>query len=159
MVAVSVNVTFSGRSGRSPSAGPLKPFNRHLGLHHRQAELKHTPRRIEKPWGYELIWADTSEYVGKLLHIQAGEALSLQYHERKDETIHLLSGEMRFSAGSSEADLEDIDLRAGESFHVSTRTVHRMVAITDCDVLEASTPHLDDVVRLEDRYGRVPDDE
>jgi mannose-6-phosphate isomerase len=120
--------------------------------------LKQTPRRVEKPWGYELIWADTSEYVGKLLHILAGEALSLQYHERKDETIHLLSGEMLFSAGSSEADLEDIHLAAGESFHVSTGTVHRMVAITDCDVLEASTPHLDDVVRLEDRYGRVPSD-
>jgi len=120
--------------------------------------LKQSPRRVEKPWGYELLWADTSEYVGKLLHIQAGEALSLQYHEQKDETIHLLSGEMRFSAGASEADLEDINLRAGESFHVSTGTVHRMVAITDCDVLEASTPHLDDVVRLEDRYGRAPAD-
>ncbi len=120
--------------------------------------MKQTPRRVEKPWGYELIWADTNEYVGKLLHIKAGEALSLQYHERKDETIHLLSGEMRFSAGSSETDLEDINLRAGESFHVPTGTVHRMVAITDCDVLEASTPHLDDVVRLEDRYGRAPAD-
>ena len=120
--------------------------------------MKHTPRRVEKPWGYELIWAETSEYVGKLLHIQAGEALSLQYHERKDETIHLLSGEMRFSAGGAEGDLEDIDLGAGESFHVSTGTVHRMVAITDCDVLEASTAYLDDVVRLEDRYGRAPAD-
>jgi len=120
--------------------------------------LKHSPQCVEKPWGYELIWADTSEYVGKLLHIQAGKALSLQYHERKDETIHLLSGEMRFSAGSSEADLGDIELKAGESFHVARGTVHRMVAITDCDVLEASTPHLDDVVRLEDRYGRVPAD-
>ena len=121
--------------------------------------MKHTPRRVEKPWGYELIWADTSEYVGKLLHIQAGEALSLQYHEQKDETIHLLSGEMLFSAGGSEADLVGIDLVAGESFHVSSGTVHRMAAITDCDVLEASTPHLDDVVRLDDRYGRVPADE
>ena len=96
--------------------------------------------------------------MGKLLHIQAGEALSLQYHEQKDETIHLLSGKMRFSAGPSEADLEEIDLEAGESFRVAAGTVHRMVAITDCDVLEASTPHLDDVVRLEDRYGRVPAD-
>lgn len=127
-----------------------------LRLTNRTTKLKYNPRRVEKPWGHELIWADTDEYVGKLLHIKAGEALSLQYHERKDETIHLLSGQMRFSAGSSETDLEDIDLRAGESFHVSTGTVHRMVAITDCDVLEASTPHLDDVVRLEDRYGRAP---
>ena len=140
-----------GRSERSPSAGPLSTTNG-------KPNLKQTPRRVEKPWGYELIWADTSEYVGKLLHIQAGEALSLQYHERKDETIYLLSGEMCFSAGSSGTDLEDIDLRAGESFHVSTGTVHRMVAITDCDVLEASTPHLDDVVRLEDRYGRAATD-
>ena len=120
--------------------------------------MKHIPRRVEKPWGYELIWAETTGYVGKLLHIQAGEALSLQYHEQKDETIHLLSGEIRFSAGSSVSDLEDINLRAGESFHVSTGTVHRMIAITDCDVLEVSTPHLDDVVRLEDRYGRTPAD-
>jgi mannose-6-phosphate isomerase-like protein (cupin superfamily) len=151
LVAVSVNVIFSVRSERPPSFGPLASTN---GKPH----LKQSPRRVEKPWGYELLWADTSEYVGKLLHIQAGEALSLQYHEQKDETIHLLSGRMSFSAGRSEADLEDIDLRAGESFHVSTGTVHRMVAITDCDVLEASTPHLDDVVRLEDRYGRVPAD-
>ena len=151
LVAVSVNVIFRDVSERSPSAGPVRHPNG-------KPNLKHTPRRVDKPWGYELIWADTSEYVGKILHIRAGEALSLQYHERKDETIHLLSGEMRFSAGSSETDLEDIDLKAGESFHVSTGTVHRMVAITDCDVLEASTPHLDDVIRLEDRYGRVPAD-
>ena len=142
----------------STGGGPLYSFNSLQASTNRNPNLKHTPRRVEKPWGYELIWADTSEYVGKLLHIDAGEALSLQYHERKDETIHLLSGEMRFSAGSSETDLEDINLRAGESFHVSTGTVHRMVAITDCDVLEASTPDLDDVVRLEDRYGRAPAD-
>ncbi len=118
--------------------------------------MKRTPRRVEKPWGYEIIWAETTQYVGKLLHIEAGEALSLQYHEQKDETIHLLSGEMRFSAGSSEADLQDIELRTGESFRVVPGTVHRMVAVSDCDVLEASTPHLEDVVRLEDRYGRIP---
>lgn len=118
--------------------------------------MKRTPRRVEKPWGYEIIWAETTQYVGKLLHIEAGEALSLQYHEEKDETIHLLSGEMRFSAGSSEADLQDIELRAGESFRIVPGTVHRMVAVSDCDVLEASTPHLEDVVRLEDRYGRTP---
>ena len=152
LVALSVNVIFE--TFPSLTAQLARSF-------HRQEDenLKQTPRRVEKPWGYELIWADTSQYVGKLLHIQAGEALSLQYHEVKDETIHLLKGEMRFSAGSSENDLQDIDLRSGESFHVSTGTVHRMVAITDCDVLEASTPHLDDVVRLEDRYGRAPADE
>lgn len=113
------------------------------------------PRRVEKPWGYELIWAETPRYVGKLLHINAGEALSLQYHEEKDETIHLLSGTLRFWAGPTADQLEEVALEAGTSFHVAPGTVHRMEAVTDCDVLEASTPHLNDVVRLEDRYGRM----
>jgi mannose-6-phosphate isomerase len=113
------------------------------------------PRRVEKPWGYELIWAETSDYVGKILHVNAGEALSLQYHEVKDEVIFLLTGRMLFQAGPSADELIDYDMVAGQSFHVRTGTVHRMVAQTDCDILEASTPHLDDVVRLEDRYGRV----
>ena len=113
------------------------------------------PRRVDKPWGYEIIWADTDRYVGKILHVQAGHALSLQYHERKDETIYLLSGEMKFFAGSSVDELREVPLKAGESFHVTTGTVHRMQAITDVDILEASTPELDDVIRLEDRYGRV----
>ena len=118
--------------------------------------MKQTPRRVEKPWGYEIIWAETKQYVGKLLHIDAGQALSLQYHEQKDETIHLLSGEMRFSAGSSQSELQDIEINKGESFYVAPGTIHRMVAVSDCDVLEASTPHLEDVVRLEDSYGRLP---
>jgi quercetin dioxygenase-like cupin family protein len=118
--------------------------------------MKHRPRRVEKPWGHELIWAETDQYVGKVLHIKAGEALSVQYHRVKDETIHLLSGNMHFYAGPSEEEMERVDLSRGESFRVKPGTVHRMVAVTDCDVLEASTPHLDDVVRLEDRYGRVP---
>lgn len=113
------------------------------------------PRRVEKPWGHEIIWAHTDRYVGKILHVKAGHALSLQYHERKDETIYLLSGQMRFFAGPSAEQLQQIDMRAGQSFHVTTGTVHRMEAVTDVDILEASTPDLDDVVRLEDRYGRV----
>ena len=113
------------------------------------------PRRVDKPWGHEIIWAHTDRYVGKILHVKAGHALSLQYHERKDETIHLLTGEMKFYAGPSPEALKEITLKAGESFHVTTGTVHRMVAVTDVDILEASTPDLDDVVRLEDRYGRV----
>jgi len=117
--------------------------------------MKITPRRVEKPWGYELIWAETDRYVGKILHVNAGESLSLQYHEVKDETIHLLTGEMRFEVGESVESLAAVHLLAGESFHVVPRTVHRMIAVTDCDILEASTAHLDDVVRLEDRYGRV----
>ena len=119
--------------------------------------MKQLPHRVEKPWGHELIWAQTPQYVGKVLHINAGESLSLQYHEVKDETIFLFSGEMRFWAGASPETLEEIRLQEGEAFRVLPRTIHRMQAITDCDVMEASTPHLDDVVRIEDRYGRAPE--
>lgn len=115
------------------------------------------PRRVEKPWGYELIWAESDRYVGKILHINAGEALSLQYHEEKEETICVLSGEMRFLAGPSADALEEYRMRENDNFHTRPGTVHRMIAVTDCDILEASTPHLEDVVRLEDRYGRTPD--
>ena len=118
--------------------------------------MKHAPRRVRKPWGYELIWAETDLYVGKILHINAGESLSLQYHETKDETIFVLSGEMRFWAGPSLEALEEVPLRTGEAFRVVPGTLHRMEGITDCDLLEASTPFLDDVVRIEDRYGRAP---
>jgi len=118
--------------------------------------VKKTPRRVPKPWGHELIWAETGDYVGKILHVNAGEALSLQYHEVKDETIFLLSGRMTFQAGPVGGEVEDVELEAGDAFHVTPGTVHRMIAITDVDMLEASTPHLDDVVRLEDRYGRAP---
>ena len=110
---------------------------------------------VPKPWGHEIIWAHTDRYVGKILHIRAGHALSVQYHERKDETVYLLTGELsyRVDAGTG-AGLEDVGLRPGESFRITPGTVHQMEAITDCDVLEASTPDLDDVVRLSDRYGR-----
>ena len=116
---------------------------------------------MEKPWGYELIWAETDQYVGKILHVNAGEALSLQYHETKDETIYLLTGTMLFQAGPSADELVDYHMVPGERFHVRAGTVHRMVAETDVDILEASTPHLEDVVRLEDRYGRIdqPDED
>src|SRR4051812_3615950 len=113
------------------------------------------PVRVNKPWGYELIWAHTGRYVGKILHIDKGHALSLQYHLRKDETVHVLSGTMRFQTGEEGAALTDTVLRPGDSFHITPLLRHRMIAETDCDVLEASTPELDDVVRLEDRYGRV----
>jgi mannose-6-phosphate isomerase len=115
----------------------------------------HHPVRVEKPWGHELLWANTDAYVGKVLHVRAGHALSLQYHERKDETIHLLRGRMRFWAGPDADSLEEVRLGEGESFRIRPGTVHRMEAITDVDILEASTPDLDDVVRLEDRYGRT----
>lgn len=111
------------------------------------------PKKVPKPWGYEIIWAHTDRYVGKILHINAGHALSVQYHNRKDETIYLLAGEMKYwvKLGS---ELEDVRLRQGDAFRITPGTVHYMEAITDCDILEASTPELDDVVRLQDRYGR-----
>ena len=110
--------------------------------------------RVNKPWGYELHWAKTDRYVGKILHIEAGHALSLQYHNRKDETIFLQSGRMSFEIGAIGGPLEKREMRPGDSVHVTPKTVHRMTAIEDCDVLEVSTPDLDDVVRIEDRYGR-----
>jgi mannose-6-phosphate isomerase len=112
-------------------------------------------RTVDKPWGHELIWAHTERYVGKLLHIKEGHALSLQYHQRKDETIFLLSGRLRFEHFRDGEPAQVRELVAGEAFHITPGLRHRMVALTDCQVLEASTPELDDVVRLEDRYGRA----
>jgi quercetin dioxygenase-like cupin family protein len=112
-----------------------------------------TVTRVEKPWGYELHWAKTDRYVGKILHVDAGHALSLQYHDRKDETIYLYSGKMLFEIEQNGV-LTKRTMAPGESVHVTPGTVHRMTAIEDCDVMEVSTPELDDVVRLEDRYGR-----
>jgi len=114
------------------------------------------PRRVDKPWGYELIWAEMDLYVGKILHVNAGEALSVQMHEKKDETLHLLSGKLILRAGPSPDALETVELEKGESFRVRPRTVHMIEAVTDVDVLEASTANLDDVVRFSDRYGRAP---
>ncbi|MEW5854393.1 MAG: cupin domain-containing protein [Myxococcota bacterium] len=112
------------------------------------------PRRVEKPWGHELIWAHTDRYVGKVLHIKAGHALSLQYHIVKDETLHCLSGQMELELDEGKGFYKRM-LNPGESYHVKPGTKHRMTAITDTDILEASTAELNDVVRLEDRYGRV----
>ena len=110
--------------------------------------------RVEKPWGYELHWAKTDRYVGKILHVTAGHALSLQYHNVKDETIYLYAGRMLFEI-ERDGVLMRHEMRPGDTVHVVPKTVHRMTAIEDCDILEVSTPELDDVVRLEDRYGRV----
>ena len=109
--------------------------------------------RIDKPWGYELHWAKTDRYVGKIIHIDKGHALSLQYHNQKDETIMLLSGKLLFEIQEN-GQLVKYEIAPGRRFHVTPGTVHRMTAIEDCDVVEVSTPELDDVVRLEDRYGR-----
>jgi len=108
---------------------------------------------VPKPWGHEVIWARTEQYVGKLLHIKAGHALSVQYHREKDETIHLLRGEMIYRIDTGDG-LGEFPMKAGDSFRNTPGQIHQMEAVTDCDVLEASTPHLDDVVRLTDRYGR-----
>jgi mannose-6-phosphate isomerase-like protein (cupin superfamily) len=109
---------------------------------------------VNKPWGYELIWARTDRYVGKILHIRKGESLSYQYHEVKDETIRLLHGFLELEVGDEKGKKEVLRLKPGESFRIPPKLRHRMAAIEDCDVLEVSTPELDDVVRLEDRYGR-----
>ncbi|HEY9515524.1 MAG TPA: cupin domain-containing protein [Gemmatimonadaceae bacterium] len=114
-----------------------------------RAEVKIVP----KPWGHEVIWAHTDRYVGKVLHINAGHALSVQYHERKDETVYLLSGELIYWVKDG-GEMRDMKLKMGEAFRITPGTVHYMEAVTDCDVLEASTPDLDDVVRISDRYGR-----
>jgi mannose-6-phosphate isomerase len=113
------------------------------------------PVRVDKPWGHELIWARTDRYVGKILHVRQGHALSLQYHQRKDETIHLLRGSLRFQFAREGEQLSERVLEPGESFRIDPLLRHRMIAVVDCDILEASTPELDDVVRLEDRYGRA----
>lgn len=113
-----------------------------------------TPYRVEKPWGHELVWAKTDRYVGKILHIEPGHLLSLQYHERKDETIFVLKGEIIFRVKEGN-ELTERRMKEGESYHVTPGTVHQMEAVTPADLLEASTPEIDDVVRLEDRYGRV----
>jgi quercetin dioxygenase-like cupin family protein len=110
--------------------------------------------RVEKPWGYELHWAKTDRYVGKLIHINKGHALSLQYHNLKDETIHVSSGKLLFEI-EEQGKLVEKEMLPGECVHVTPKTVHRMTAIEDTDVFEVSTPELHDVVRLEDRYGRA----
>ena len=109
--------------------------------------------RVDKPWGYELHWAKTDRYVGKLIHVDAGHALSLQYHNKKDETIFLWAGRLLFEI-QEQGKLVKREMKLGESVHITPGTVHRMTAIDDCDIFEVSTPELDDVVRLEDRYGR-----
>lgn len=117
--------------------------------------MNQLPYRVEKPWGHELIWARTDRYVGKILHIEAGHVLSLQYHNVKDESIYVLTGEIILRLEQGETVIER-RMSAGEAFHIQAKTVHQFEAVTTSDLLEASTPEIDDVVRLKDRYGRVP---
>lgn len=112
------------------------------------------PRRVEKPWGYELVWAETEDYVGKLLFVRAGHALSLQYHERKDESWLVQEGRAQLELGEVGGDLTALEIGPGDAFRYRPGTVHRISALDDTLILEVSTPHLEDVVRLDDRYGR-----
>ena len=111
-------------------------------------------KTVPKPWGYELIFAHTDRYVGKILHINRGESLSLQYHEIKEETLYVVEGELLLTVEQN-GKRRELTLRKGEAFHIPPLMIHRMEALADTDVAEVSTPELDDVVRLEDRYGRT----
>lgn len=111
-------------------------------------------KRVEKPWGYELIWAKTESYVGKILHVKKGHRLSLQYHEVKEESIFVKTGKILLVIENDEGNLTEVELSEGEAHHIGVNRKHRMIAVEDSDIFEVSTPHLDDVVRIEDSYGR-----
>lgn len=112
------------------------------------------PRTVDKPWGHELIWAHTERYVGKILHVKAGESLSLQYHREKDETIMVLAGKIRFVSFAEGEEPREQILEPRHPVHITPGLRHRMIAEEDSDIVEVSTTELDDVVRLDDRYGR-----
>jgi mannose-6-phosphate isomerase len=114
------------------------------------------PRRVEKPWGWELIWAHADAYVGKILFVRSGHSLSLQFHRQKDESWYVESGRAKLELGDAGQGLLNTEvITAGASFHFPPGTVHRVTALEDTTILEVSTPHLEDVVRLEDNYGRA----
>jgi mannose-6-phosphate isomerase len=113
------------------------------------------PRRVPKPWGYELWYALTERYAGKVLHVKRGHRLSLQFHERKDESCYLLSGRLLLVKGPSAEQLDELVLEVGAAWRNQPGEVHTIEALEDSDVLEVSTPDLDDVVRLTDNYGRA----
>jgi mannose-6-phosphate isomerase len=112
------------------------------------------PRRVEKPWGYEIWWAHTDLYAGKILHVDAGHRLSLQFHHKKDESCYLLSGKLLLVQGDSADSLSETVISEGHAWRNIPGSVHTIEALEDADVLEVSTPQLDDVVRLVDNYGR-----
>jgi len=112
-------------------------------------------QRTDKPWGYELLWARTNGYAGKILHINRGHRLSLQYHNQKEETILVQSGSMILVIEGEDGQLGEVTLQPGQAHHIAPGRKHRMIALEDCDVFEVSTNHLDDIVRVEDAYGRA----
>lgn len=111
-------------------------------------------RTVPKPWGHELIFAETDRYAGKILHLEPGQSLSLQYHERKDETFYVLNGEVSLSV-DVDGEMTELRLPAGSSYRVRPGVRHRMRAEAACDLIEVSSPELDDIVRLDDEYGRA----
>jgi mannose-6-phosphate isomerase len=113
-----------------------------------------SPRKVDKPWGWELVWAEAEGYVGKLLFVRAGESLSLQYHEVKDESWLVQEGRAQLELGEVGGELESCEIGPGDAYRFKPGTVHRVTALEDTLVVEVSTNHLTDVVRLEDRYGR-----
>jgi mannose-6-phosphate isomerase-like protein (cupin superfamily) len=115
------------------------------------------PRTVPKPWGHELWFAHTDRYAGKLLHVNAGHRLSVQYHERKDETSYLLAGRLLLSQGTEAGQLSEREIGPGTAWRNTPRLVHTIEALDDAVIVEVSTPELDDVVRIEDRYGRTDD--
>ena len=146
--------------GNAELQGEVVRNDAHPAIPHSTFHIPHCgpmtdlPYRVDKPWGHELIWAKTSRYVGKILHIEPGHVLSLQYHNKKDESIYVLSGEIVLRIQQGETLIER-PLREGETFHITPKTIHQFEAVVASDLLEASTPEIDDVVRLKDRYGRV----
>ena len=113
-------------------------------------------RRVDKPWGYELIWALTGDYAGKVLFVRAGHSLSLQFHREKDESWLVHAGRAELELGEAGTKALSVEVVGpGAAFHISPGTVHRLTALEDTTILEVSTPEIEDVVRLEDRYGRL----
>src|SRR5256886_17568737 len=147
--------------GNAEWQGEVVRFDAHPALPHSAFHIPHCgpmtdpPYRVPKPWGHELIWARTDRYVGKILHIEPGHVLSLQYHNKKDESIYVLAGEIILRLQRDEK-LSERRMAQGQAFHIEPKLIHQFEAVTATDLLEASTPEIDDVVRLKDRYGRAP---
>jgi mannose-6-phosphate isomerase-like protein (cupin superfamily) len=114
-----------------------------------------SPRRVDKPWGYELVWAHTDRYAGKVIVIEAGKRLSLQLHHRKEESVYVISGRLRLHLDNEAGELVTRDLGPGESAHIPVEHRHRFEALEDVQLIEVSSPELDDVVRLDDDFGRA----
>ena len=113
------------------------------------------PRKTEKPWGFELLWAHTPKYVGKLIFISKGHQLSLQYHKVKDESMYIYQGKAQIEIEDSNGQLVSIMAKPGFSIRISPHTKHRLAAVEDTTLFEVSTSELEDIERLEDDYGRT----